>query len=161
MTVAEYNKSVDEYSDGVFRFILKNLKNEEKAKDVVQDTYEKLWLKLEEVSEEKVKAYLFAAAYHTMIDMIRKEKRMTGFEPEKHDKPVHADHYTGLSQILEEAIAKLPADQRSVLMLRDYEGYSYVEIADITGLSESQVKVYIFRGRMFLKNYIGSVEAII
>jgi RNA polymerase sigma factor (sigma-70 family) len=161
MTVAEYNKSVDDHSDGVFRFILKNIKNEEKAKDIVQDTYEKLWLKLEEVPEDKVKAYLFTAAYHTMIDVIRKDKRLTCLESEKHDKPVHLDHYTGLSQILEEAIAKLPADQRSVIMLRDYEGYSYDEIAHITGLSESQVKVYIFRGRMFLKNYIGSVEAII
>jgi RNA polymerase sigma-70 factor (ECF subfamily) len=96
-----------------------------------------------------------------MIDMIRKEKRMTGFEAEKHDKPVHTEPYTGLSQILEEAVAKLPADQRSVIMLRDYEGYSYEEIACITGLTESQVKVYIFRGRMFLKNYIGSIEAVI
>jgi len=161
MTVAEYNKSVDEFSDGIYRFVLKNLKNEERARDVVQDTYEKLWMKVDEVSAERVKSYLFTAAYHTMIDMIRKEKRLTGFETEKHDKPVHADHYSGLAQILEEAVAKLPADQRSVIMLRDYEGYSYDEIADITGLTESQVKVYIFRGRMFLKNYIGSIEAVI
>jgi len=161
MTVAEYNKSVEDYSDGVYRFILKNIKNDDKARDVVQDTYEKLWLKVEEVSAEKVKSYLFTAAYHTMIDMIRKEKRVTGYEAEKHDKPSHSEHYTGLSQILEEAVAKLPADQRSVIMLRDYEGYSYEEIAGITGLTESQVKVYIFRGRMFLKNYIGSIEAVI
>lgn len=161
MTVAEYNKSVEDHSDGVYRFILKNIKNDDKARDVVQDTYEKLWLKVDEVSAEKVKSYLFTAAYHTMIDMIRKEKRVTGFEAEKHDKPAHTEHYTGLSQILEEAVAKLPADQRSVIMLRDYEGYSYEEIAGITGLTESQVKVYIFRGRMFLKNYIGSIEAVI
>ncbi|MBN1789971.1 MAG: RNA polymerase sigma factor [Bacteroidales bacterium] len=161
MTVAEYNKSVEDHSDGVYRFILKNIKNDDKARDVVQDTYEKLWLKVEEVSAEKVKSYLFTAAYHTMIDMIRKEKRVTGYEAEKHDKPSHSEHYTGLSQILEEAVAKLPADQRSVIMLRDYEGYSYEEIAGITGLTESQVKVYIFRGRMFLKNYIGSIEAVI
>ena len=161
MTVAEYNKSVEDYSDGIFRFILKNLKNEEKAKDVVQDTFEKLWLKVEEVSAEKVKSYLFTAAYHTMIDVIRKEKRNTGFETEKHDKPVNVESYSGLSEILEEAVSKLSADQRSVIMLRDYEGYSYAEIADITGLTESQVKIYIFRGRMFLKNYIGSIEAVI
>lgn len=161
MTVAEYNKSVDDHSDGVYRFILKNLKNEDKARDIVQDTYEKLWLKVQEVSAEKVKSYLFTSAYHTMIDLIRKEKRMTGFEKEKHDQQINAEHYTGLSAILEEAVAKLPADQRSVIMLRDYEGYSYDEIADITGLTESQVKVYIFRGRMFLKNYIGSIESII
>jgi DNA-directed RNA polymerase specialized sigma24 family protein len=136
MTVAEYNKSVDDYSDGVYHFIFKNLKNEEKAKDVVQDTYEKLWLKVDDVSAEKVKAYLFTAAYQ-------------------------AERYTGLTQILEEAVAKLPEDQRSVIMLRDYEGYTYEEIAAITGLNESQVKVYIFRGRMYLKNYIGSIEAVI
>jgi RNA polymerase sigma-70 factor (ECF subfamily) len=161
MTVAEYNKSVEDHSDGVYRFILKNIKNDDKARDVVQDTYEKLWLKVDEVSAEKVKSYLFTAAYHTMIDMIRKEKRVTGFEAEKHDKPAYTEHYTGLSQILEQALAKLPADQRSVIMLRDYEGYSYEEIAGITGLTESQVKVYIFRGRMFLKNYIGSIESVI
>ena len=54
MTVAEYNKSVDEYSDGVYHFILKNLHNEDKARDVVQDTYEKLWMKVSDVAAEKV-----------------------------------------------------------------------------------------------------------
>jgi RNA polymerase sigma-70 factor (ECF subfamily) len=45
--------------------------------------------------------------------------------------------------------------------LRDYEGYSYQEIAEISGLSEDQVKVYIFRARKFLKAYIGKVEILI
>jgi RNA polymerase sigma factor (sigma-70 family) len=161
MTVAEYNKSVDDYSDGVYRFILKNLKNGDKARDIVQDTYEKLWVKINEVTAEKVRSYLFTAAYHTMIDMIRKEKRMTGFEAEKHDVSARTQPYTGLAQIMEEAVSRLPDDQRSVIMLRDYEGYSYEEIAGITGLNEAQVKVYIFRGRMFLKKYIGSIEAVI
>jgi RNA polymerase sigma-70 factor (ECF subfamily) len=48
-----------------------------------------------------------------------------------------------------------------VLLLRDYEGYDYAEIGQITGLNESQVKVYIFRARTFLKNYIGKIEAVI
>jgi RNA polymerase sigma-70 factor (ECF subfamily) len=161
MTVADYNKSVDDYSDGIYRFILKNFKNEDKAKDVVQDTFEKLWMRVDEVTAEKAKAYLFTTAYHTMIDMIRKEKRVTAFEDAKHDRAVTAGHYSGLSQLLNEAVSKLPEDQRSVILLRDYEGYSYDEIASITGLTESQVKVYIFRGRMFLKNYIGSIEAVI
>jgi RNA polymerase sigma factor (sigma-70 family) len=161
MTVAEYNKSVDDFSDGIYRFILKNFKNEEKAKDVVQDTYEKLWVKVKEIPAEKAKAYLFTTAYHTMIDMIRKEKRVTAFEEGKHDRPAASTQYSGLSQLLDEAVSKLPEDQRSVILLRDYEGYSYDEISSITGLTESQVKVYIFRGRLFLKNYIGSIEAVI
>src|SRR5512145_826608 len=159
MTIAEYNKSVDEHSDGIYRFILKNLKHEDKAQDVVQDTYEKLWVKVNEVTADRVRSYLFTTAYHTMIDLIRKEKRLTAFEAEKHDRPAGQDHYTGLAQIMDDAVTRLPEDQRSVIMLRDYEGYSYEEIAEITGLSESQVKVYIFRARMFLKNYIGSIEA--
>ena len=43
MTVAEYNESVDKYSDNLYRFILKNIKDDDKAKDVVQDTYVKFW----------------------------------------------------------------------------------------------------------------------
>jgi RNA polymerase sigma-70 factor (ECF subfamily) len=128
---------------------------------VVQDTYEKLWVRVGEVSPDKARAYLFTTAYHTMIDMIRKESRNEDFEAAHHDRQVTDHTYTGLSEILEAAVSRLPEDQRSVILLRDYEGYSYEDIASITGLSESQVKVYIFRGRMFLKNFLGSVEAII
>jgi RNA polymerase sigma-70 factor (ECF subfamily) len=161
MTVAEYNQTVDDFSDGIYRFILKNLRNHDKAKDVVQDTFEKLWLRVSDIAHEKARSYLFTTAYHTMIDMIRKESRMDGFDAIRHDRAAHGQGYSGLSEILEKAVANLPPDQRSVIMLRDYEGYSYDEIAGITGLTETQVKVYIFRGRMFLKNYLGSMEAII
>jgi len=161
MTVEEYNRSVDAYADNLFRFIVKNLKDEHAASDVVQDTFEKLWIKLEEVPFLKVKSYLFTAAYHTMIDHIRKVSRMSGTEPENRLEPGHSEQYSDLSEVLEKAVAGLPADQRSVVMLRDYEGYSYREISEITGLSESQVKVYIYRARVFLKNYIGKMENVV
>jgi len=161
MTVAEYNQSVDDFSDGIFRFILKNIKNPDMARDVVQDTYEKLWVRVSDVASEKVRSYLFTTAYHTMIDILRRENRLEDFDPDRHDRLVQEQSYTGLTEILDAAVSRLPADQRSVILLRDYEGYSYEDIASITGLSESQVKVYIFRGRMFLKNFLGSIEAII
>jgi RNA polymerase sigma-70 factor (ECF subfamily) len=62
---------------------------------------------------------------------------------------------------LEIGVSRLPADQRTVLMLRDYEGYSYKEIAGMTGLTEAQVKVYIYRARVFLKEFVGSVESLV
>jgi len=161
MTVKEYNKAVDHFSDGVFRFILKNVHNENKARDIVQDTFEKLWIKRDTISGEKVKSYLFSAAYHTMIDLIRKEKRHAEFEKMLQPDFKHEEQYSDLNEILHAAINRLPESQRAVIMLRDYEGYSYEEIAEITGLTESQVKVYIYRGRMFLKNYIGSPERVI
>ena len=61
----------------------------------------------------------------------------------------------------DEAIKKLPEDQRNMILLRDYEGYSYKEIGEILKFSESQVKVYIFRARKFLQQYLKSVESII
>jgi RNA polymerase sigma factor (sigma-70 family) len=161
MSIEEYNQCVDLFSDNVYRFILKNIKNIEKARDIVQDTYEKLWLKADSVNYEKAKSYLFSAAYHTMIDMIRKDSRQVLVEEYHPSSYSHTEQYTDLNEVLHEALNKLPESQRAVIMLRDYEGYSYDEIAEITGLSETQVKVYIYRGRMFLKNYIGKLETII
>ena len=161
MTVEEYNKAVDQYADNLYRFVLKNLKDDHMSNDIVQDTYEKLWVKLENVSGLKVKTYLFTSAYHTMIDYIRKERKFKDVDLNNAFEPSHSAHYSDLSEILEQAIGNLPDDQKAVVMLRDYEGYSYREIAEITDLSETQVKVYIYRARVFLKNYIGSMEKVI
>jgi RNA polymerase sigma-70 factor (ECF subfamily) len=161
MTVDEYNFSVDEFSDNVYRFILKNIKDGDKAKDIVQDTYEKLWLKIETVAFDKVRSYLFSTAYHTMIDVIRREKKQGDFNSIQAENFSHSEQYSDLNEILHAAVNKLPAAQKAVIMLRDYEGYSYEEISEITGLNESQVKVYIYRGRLFLKDYIGKMESVI
>jgi RNA polymerase sigma factor (sigma-70 family) len=161
MTREEYNRSVDLYSDGVYRFILKNIRDKDKAQDIVQDSYEKLWINVIAVSFEKVKSYIFTTAYHTMIDLIRREKRMVDFESINTREYAHEQQYSDLNEILHAAVQRLPEIQRSVILLRDYEGYSYKEIEEITGLNEAQVKVYIYRARVFLKNYIGSMETVI
>lgn len=161
MTVAEYNQSVDLFSDNIYRFVLKNLKDNEGAKDIVQEVYEKLWIKRDTVAFDKVKSYLFTAAHHTMIDQIRKESRTERLGEDEFMHPRHTEHYSDLQEVLHEALNKLPAVQKSVLLLRDYEGYDYQEIGKITGLNESQVKVYIYRARIYLKNYIGSMDAVI
>tara|TARA_R110002111_G_scaffold73082_1_gene117002 strand:- start:541 stop:1026 length:486 start_codon:yes stop_codon:yes gene_type:complete len=161
MTVKEYNKIVGLYSDNVFRFILKNIRDEEKAKDIVQDSFVKLWQKVEEVEFEKSKSYLFTTAYRTMIDMIRRDKKQGNWDEVSEQSYSHQKQYTGLNEVLQLALAKLSEIQRSVVMLRDYEGYDYKEIGEITGLSLPQVKVYIFRARKVLKDYLVSVEAVI
>lgn len=161
MTAEEYNRAVDAYADNLYRFVLKNLRDEAMAADIIQDTFEKLWTKLEEVSGLKVKSYLFTSAYHTMIDYIRREKRYVEADPVNIFQSTGGDQYSDLGEILERAVQNLPEDQKAVVMLRDYEGYTYREIAGITGLSESQVKVYIYRARVYLKSYIGSMEKVV
>lgn len=161
MTVPEYNKTVNDHADGLFRFVLKNIKDEDRARDIVQDTFEKLWVKIGTVAASKVKSYLFTTAYHTFIDIIRKEKRIGRWEEADTKNMSHAEQYSDLKEVLNKGLEKLPENQKAVLLLRDYEGYSYQEIADITSLSLDQVKVYIYRARLFLKNFIGSKERVI
>ena len=161
MTVSEYNDSVESYSDNLYRFVLKNIKDIDKAKDIVQDTFLKFWEKRDNVDVAKIKSYLFTTAYHTLIDVVRREKRQGSFDEIKEESYSAQSEYSDLQEILHKAIDQLPEDQRAVILLRDYEGYAYNEIAEITGMTESQVKVYIFRGRKFLKQYLVSVEAVL
>lgn len=161
MTVDEFNNCVDMYADNLYRFILKSIKDVDKAKDIVQDTYEKLWLKVSDVTSTNAKSYMFTTAYRTMIDQFRRDGKQERMEDSHLYLHSHAKSYSDLKEILNDAVSKLPDIQRSVIMLRDYEGYDYDAIGEITGLNESQVKVYIFRARKFLKNYIGSIEAVI
>jgi len=161
MKLEEYNISVDHHSDGVFRFILKNIKDEDKARDIVQDSFEKLWRNVENVNFLKVKSYLYTTAYRTMIDLIRREKRKEDFNKVDVSTYAHSEHYTDLKEILDRALERLSEIQRSVVLLRDYEGYSYQEIAKITDLTESQVKVYIYRARKKMKEYIGHMETLV
>ena len=161
MTVREYNLSVDEYSDNIFRFALKHLKNEMSAKDIVQETFTKVWIKHEEVSFQKVKSYLFTTAYHAIVDWIRKEQKSGDIEKINVDTRSSSMENFDLQAILDEAFKKLPEIQKTVVLLRDYEGYNYTEIAEITSLNESQVKVYIFRARKALQEYIRDLDLVL
>ena len=161
MTTREYNNCVDKHADGVFRFVLKNLRDEDDAQDIVQDAFERLWVNHANVDALKARSYLFTTAYHAMIDFIRKMKPQSSLEEAPEAENHTFQNYSDLKEILDEALEKLNEIQRSVILLRDYEGYSYKEIGEITRLNESQVKVYIYRARAFLKNYIVSPEQVI
>jgi RNA polymerase sigma factor (sigma-70 family) len=161
MTVREYNNAVDEFADSVYRFIRGNLRDEDRANDIVQDAFEKLWIHVTELDYAVVRSWLFSTAYHNMIDIIRREKRISSIECINEPEACHEVQYSDLNEILHEALERLPEQQKTPVMLRDYEGYSYKEIGEITGLSEAQVKINIYRGRIALKNYIGRIETVI
>jgi len=158
MTEKEYNECVRNYADNVFRFIVKNLRHEEDARDVVQSAFEKLWRNRNEVENGKSKSYLFTIAYHQMIDHIRKTKRIQLKDEFNAETKVYDKQANNMKKVLEEALARLSETQRSLVLLKDYEGYSYEEIGQITGLNESQVKVYLHRARIQLKNYLVKPE---
>jgi len=156
MTDKAYNDCVDNFADGVYRFIVKNIRHTEDAQDIVQSAFEKLWINREQVLPEKAKSYLFTVAYHQMIDHIRKTNKMPLSEDTfiPHQQITQADEE--LKQVLMRAINELNPIQKSLVLLKDYEGYSYQEIGEIMHLSESQVKVYLHRARLILKNKLSA-----
>ena len=160
MTEQDYNNCVDEHSNGVYRFIVKNIRNTQDAEDIVQSAFEKLWVNRERVTPLKAKSYLFTVAYHQMIDVIRKEnKKPTTNEFIDVDQVTHQTS-SELKQNLLSAVNLLNPTQKSLVLLKDYEGYSYQEIGEIMNLSESQVKVYLHRARLFLKTKLLELEKV-
>lgn len=161
MTVSDYNTCVDLHSDGVYRFALKHLRDLDAAKDVVQESFARLWVKVDEVEGAKAKSYLFTTAHHLLVDVVRKGSRSARME-EQHEALQWSDQgEPDLKEVIDAALATLPEIQRSVVLLRDLEGYSYEEIAELTALNITQVKVYIYRGRAALKEYIGKLENVL
>lgn len=149
------------YADNVYRFTLKNLRHEADARDVVQTAFEKLWRNRNDVYAATCKSYLFTIAYHQMIDHIRKVKK-TDLRGTFHETAgIYHKQANNLKSVLEQALATLNDLQRSLVLLKDYEGYSYAEIGQITSLNESQVKVYLHRARTLLKEYLVKPENVI
>jgi RNA polymerase sigma factor (sigma-70 family) len=161
MTASDFNLCVDQHADGLYRFILKNIKDEDEARDIVQDSFEKMWKNHSGIEAAKSKSYLFTTGYHTMIDRIRRKKHTVDYTEVNEEQLFHTTQYSDVKKIVNEAVNLLPEQQKAVITLRDFEGYNYKEIGEITGLSESQVKVYIYRARTFLKEYIGSMANVI
>ncbi|OJW79082.1 MAG: hypothetical protein BGO69_00315 [Bacteroidetes bacterium 46-16] len=160
MELNDYNECVHQWADPLFRFACKCTGHEEDARDIVQSSFEVLWQKRKDVVPEKGKAFLFQVAYRQSVDNYRKKRRVTYNEvPEQAEsiKPGNPD----LKRVLERALAQLDEQARALVLLKDHEGYRYEEIARITGLSDSQVKVYLHRARKTLKEYLVKVEHII
>lgn len=161
MTIREYNNCVDNYADNIYRFVLKHIKNVDAAKDILQETFAKVWVKRDGIEYVKARSYFFTTAHHTLIDMVRKEKYMDDEERINHEYSQSPIKNLDLQTQLAEALDQLPEIQRTVVLLRDYEGYAYDEIGEITNLTESQVKVYIFRARKRLQEILVSIELVL
>ena len=160
MTEQDYNNCVDKHSNGVYRFIVKNIRSTQDAEDIVQSAYEKLWVNRERVTPLKAKSYLYTVAYHQMIDVIRKEnKKPTTNEYMEVNQVTHQTS-SELKQNLLSAVNLLNPTQKCLVLLKDNEGYSYQEIGEIMNLSESQVKVYLHRARLFLKTKLLELEKV-
>lgn len=158
MDAREYNTCVHDWSDALFRFACKCTGNQADAHDIVQSAFEVLWEKCRQVNAISAKAFLFQVAYRQAVDSHRRRQRVAySNPPEQSFTPGNPD----VKKIVERALAQLDEQSRALVLLKDYEGYRYDEIAVITSLNETQVKVYLHRARKTLKEYLVNVENIL
>lgn len=153
MTRQEYHSAVTEYSHRLYRYVVKCLRNTDDSRDIVQDSFAKLWENRKSVEWKKSKAWLFTTAHNALINHLKKQGRTSFFEEGKLDRmqTVNDARKFEIKETVDQLVNTLPPVQRSILLLRDLEGYDYKEIGTILDLTESQVKVYLFRARQKMK----------
>jgi RNA polymerase sigma factor (sigma-70 family) len=154
LTKNEYDIAVKEHANALYGFGIKFLRDSENAQDIVQDVFEKLWINRSAVEFGKAKSWMFTTAYHAILNFIKRRKRMDYDSDRLPEKGEGADLKFVSNEVVERAISILPPLQKSIILLRDLEGYSYQEIGDILEISDSQVKVYLFRARNKIKKQL-------
>lgn len=153
MTTKEYNHCVRHLGDDLYRFALRYANLSAAAEDAVQDVFADLWERRSEVESEGARGWLIRALYRRMVDMHRHDEVVRNAQvAQENEYRQHEDFE--LKDALAHALATLPEQQRMLVLLRDLEGYEYTEMAQMTGLSEQQVGVYLFRARKQLKKQL-------
>lgn len=153
MQTVDFKNDVLIYKDQMFRLALRILKNEEDAKDIVQDSLLKLWDKRKVLADIKnIKSFSMTMVRNACIDLIRKHKPLTDKEqvilqktnelnPEK--ELVISDQL----QMVRNIIDQMNEQQREIIQLREIEGLDYNEISEITNLTVNNLRVIISRAR--------------
>lgn len=139
----------------MYRMALRLTLNSQEAEDVVQDVIIKLWSMRERLEEvENLEAFALRMTRNLALDRQRMKINNTedidNIEPDRYVTTDHSDRNEQVESI-RIVMQQLPEKQRSAMQLRDFEGYSYKEIAEMLSMTEDQVKINIFRARQFIK----------
>lgn len=147
MTDKEYKEQIDLHADDVLRYLAKNIKDGEVAKDILQDTFVSLWENKEKVELSKIKNWLFTVAHNNMLKLFRYNKIRQNSFIEENSSELNLEN----TQLIDQLLKQLPDRMRQCLMLKDWQGFSIKEISEILDISEENVKVNIFRAKVKLK----------
>ena len=146
-----YNNEVLPMRDRIYRFARSILGNVSQAEDVVQDVLERLWRRRDELGRyENIQAVVMTATRNASIDTLRRRRETETLDRLKSEES-HSQEMSDMYRIVGELIDKLPETMRTVIHLRDVEGYEIEEIAEIVKRDAPTVRVYLSRARKTVK----------
>ena len=151
--------------DKIFRLALRITLSRAEAEDIVQDVLIKVWNRRDDLAEvDSIEAYSLTVCPNLSLDRLqRKENDNVNLDDapptEADDAPpdlqmIRNERIDNIKRLIE----RLPIPQRAAMQLRDMEGKTYKEISAITGQTEEQVKVNIFRARQYIRKQIEKIE---
>ena len=145
------------YMGGIYRYLLSICNDHYLAEDIMQETFYRAYLYLENCPDERIKPWLFRVAHNALVDFMRKNMRSTSEDGEFFAKI--ADPKTTEDEFLRQermmgidvAVNILPERQKQAILLCDFNGLSYNEAADIMDVSTGHFKVLLFRARQRMR----------
>ena len=160
MTRAEYNDNIQSWSGNVLRFAVWNCGDRMRGEDAMQEAIARLWEIKEQVAVEKGLGFLLTVARRYLIDCFRHDAVVARAHQEMalESETTTEQGSCGLRDEMQNALDSLSEIQRSILQLRDVDGYSYKEIARMLDISEQQVQVYLFRARTNMKKRLSGYK---
>jgi len=157
LTTTEYNIAIKDYSDRLLRYALRLTRDKAWSEDLVQDSLIKLWTNRDKVTPDHAKPFLYRVLYNKLVDDQRKKKvRQFTSTPSQN---IQTNSELETRDLIEKAFEQLNVNQKRIIMLRDWDGYSYEEIADILELNLGVVKVQLFRARKKMKAIVTSLNS--
>ena len=159
MKKVSFRNDILPMKNNLYRLALRITCNNAEAEDVVQDTLIKVWNRRERWDEiESMEAFCMTICRNLALDKIKKMgNQHDSLDDNQQDRPSALNNpYEEMNQkdriqLVRRIVDKLPEKQRTCIQLRDFEGKSYKEVAEIMLISEDQVKINIFRGRQTIK----------
>ena len=165
MKTLDFHTDILPMKDRLFRLALSITLDRTEAEDITQETLVRVWERRKEWPQiENIQAWCMTIARRLALDAVEKAKIHAEREAEVADyqrsaisSPAPADEALDRRQRVEAVrrlISQLPGVQRTIIELRDIEGLRYDEIAQLTGISETQVKVYLHRARKKIREQL-------
>ena len=157
---AAFKQLFDRYRDRLYFFTLKLTGSEEAAKDILQDTFLRIWLRRDRMGEvEQFSAYVFRMARNNVLTGMKRKALETAIlhdqaNGEAHTLPAETLEYKFVRDEINKAIHALPEQQQRVFILRREEGRRIKEIAQMLGLSEVTVKRHLSLAQQTLREHL-------